>query len=215
MRALIAEDDVLLRVGVAHLLKTDGIDVAEVGDADALLHAVHTTPPDIALVDLRLPPTRTDEGIRAAQHLRAHHPTVAVLVVSHHLSATAALALIGNNARGVGYLLKERIQHADEFLDAVRRVATGGSAIDPEVITYLLRGQPTAGTLAQLSSRERDVLTVMAEGRSNDAIATALHLSRRTVETHIASIFAKLGLHNTDNDHRRVCAVLAYLHNTS
>jgi DNA-binding NarL/FixJ family response regulator len=210
VRVLIAEDLALLRDGLVRLLRDNGFDVVDaVADADALVHAARRERPDIAIVDVRLPPTFRDEGLRAALELRATVPETAILVVSQyveHAYATELLAAGGGG--GVGYLLKDRIMHVDDFVDAVRRVAEGGTALDPEVVAQLFsRRAPLEG----LTPREREVLGLMAEGRSNAGIAAALFLSVGAVEKHVASIFQKLGLRQAPEDHRRVLAVLAYL----
>jgi DNA-binding NarL/FixJ family response regulator len=212
MRVVIAEDLALLRDGMARLLTDNGLDVvAAVGDADALRHAVRLEKPDIAIVDIRLPPNFRDEGLRAALELRRTAPETAILVVSQYVEhAYAAELLAEAGAGGIGYLLKDRVIDVADFVDAVRRVGTGGTALDPEVVAQLL-GHRGESRLAELTARERAVLELVAEGRSNAAVAKALVLSVGAVEKHIASIFQKLGLPPSDSDHRRVLAVLAYL----
>jgi DNA-binding NarL/FixJ family response regulator len=213
VRVVIAEDLALLRDGLERLLRDNGFDVvAAVADADALVHAVLRERPEIAIVDIRLPPSFRDEGLRAALELRQTAPETAILIVSQYVEHTYAAELLAQAGAsgGVGYLLKDRIMDVSEFVDAVRRVAGGGTALDPEVVTQLL-GRRDAPTLAALTPRERDVLGLMAEGRSNAGIAEALVLTVGAVEKHIASIFQKLRLPPSESDHRRVLAVLAYL----
>jgi DNA-binding NarL/FixJ family response regulator len=211
VRLVIAEDSVLLREGIARLLQAAGMEVvAAVGDAEALLRAVAETTPDLVVVDVRMPPTHTDEGLRAALVLRQEQPGVAVLVLSQYVEERYARDLLSKEARGVGYLLKDRVADVDEFLDALRRVASGGTVLDPEVVAQLLvrrRSDP----LDQLTPRETDVLSLMAEGRSNSGIATALRISESAVAKHVNSIFTKLDIHLADTDHRRVLAVLRFL----
>ena len=212
MRVVIAEDSVLLREGVARLLVEAGIDVvAQVGDADALHHAVHRHRPDVVIVDVRMPPTHTDEGARAAEEIRGRYPEIAILVLSQVVEAKHALRLFSETPEGFGYLLKDRVLEVDDFLDAVSRIARGGTALDPEVVAQLVGRRRSPGALDDLSPREREVLGLMAEGRSNQAISAKLFLSSKTVETHVHSIFSKLGLTTDPEDHRRVLAVLAYL----
>lgn len=212
MRVVIAEDLALLRDGLERLLRDNGIDVvAAVDRPDALLDAVRRERPDVAIVDIRLPPTFRDEGLRAALTLRAESPATAVLVVSQYIERAYATELLSDGRGGVGYLLKDRIMDVAEFVDAVRRVAGGGTALDPEVVAQLFARRRGATALERLTEREREVLGLMAEGRSNAGIAQALVLSLGAVEKHIASIFAKLDLAAAPTDHRRVLAVLAYL----
>jgi DNA-binding NarL/FixJ family response regulator len=209
---VIAEDSVLLREGVARLLVEAGIDVvAQVGDADALHHAVHRDRPDVVIVDVRMPPTHTDEGARAAEEIRGRYPEIAILVLSQVVEAKHALRLFSETPEGFGYLLKDRVLEVDDFLDAVSRIARGGTALDPEVVAQLVGRRRTPDPLDELTPREREVLGLMAEGRSNQAICAKLFLSPKTVETHVHSIFSKLGLATDRDDHRRVLAVLAYL----
>jgi DNA-binding NarL/FixJ family response regulator len=215
MRIVIAEDSAVLRAGLAELLADRGHDVvAEVGDAEALRRVVAAQVPDIAVIDVRMPPTHTDEGLRAAVALRHEHPELAVLVFSQYIETSYAAQLFGRRsptAGGVGYLLKDRVADVGEFMDALERVAAGGSALDPEVVRQLLGASFQAGTLATLTPRETEVLALMAEGRSNSAIAGRLVISERAVEKHIGNIFTKLDLAPSDADHRRVLAVLRYI----
>ena len=210
LRAVIAEDSAVVREGIARLLTDAGYDVvAKVGDADALISAVEEHHPDVVLADVRMPPTLTDDGARAAEELRRRYPTLPILLLSQHIETTHSVTLAAQGA--FGYLLKDRVLEVDDFLDALARVARGGSALDPEVVASLVRPSHSTDALAALSARERDVLGLMAEGRSNAAIAAHLTLAERTVESHIGSLLAKLGLTETADGHRRVLAVLAYL----
>ncbi|HKE99608.1 MAG TPA: response regulator transcription factor [Actinomycetes bacterium] len=212
MRVVIAEDSVLLREGLARLLADGGLEVvATVGDGPALVDAVSAYRPDLAIVDVRMPPTHTDEGLRAALEVRRRHPSVRILVLSQYVEERYAVELIQGSAQGIGYLLKERVAEVGEFLDAVRRVGDGGAALDPEVVAQLLGRRRRDDPLTPLTPREREVLALMAEGRSNAAIAERLVVTEGAVEKHVSSIFAKLGLPTTTADHRRVLAVLAYL----
>ena len=212
MRVVIAEDLALLRDGLTRLLRDNGLEVvAAVTDGSALVRAVTIDKPDIAIVDIRLPPTFRDEGLRAALEARRRRPETAVLVVSQYIEHTYAIELLADGRGGVGYLLKDRILDVGEFVDAVRRVAEGGTALDPEVVSELFSRRKSDGPLEQLTPREREVLGLMAEGRSNAAIAQELVLTVGAVEKHIANIFMKLRLAPSDTDHRRVLAVLAYL----
>jgi DNA-binding NarL/FixJ family response regulator len=212
MRVVLADDSVLLREGVARLLEEAGIEVvAQSGDADDLLRKVQAHRPDVAVVDVRMPPTHTDEGLRAAATIRESHPETGVLVLSAYIDEGPALELLSDSAAGLGYLLKDRVGDIDAFVDAVRRVADGGSALDPEVVSRLLGRRRREDPLEGVTPREREVLGLMAEGRSNHAIAEQLVVTERAVEKHVTSIFGKLGLPPTQDDHRRVLAVLAYL----
>jgi DNA-binding NarL/FixJ family response regulator len=212
VRVVIAEDAVVLRDGLAELLGGRGFAVvAAVGDAPGLLAAVRTHRPDVAVVDVRMPPTHTDDGLRAAVELRREQPGLGVLVFSQYVETRYATELLAERADGVGYLLKDRVAHVSQFVDAVRRVAEGGTALDPEVVTQLFGASRRTDSLATLTPREREVLALMAEGRSNAAIASALVVSGRAVEKHVANIFTKLDLPPSDADHRRVLAVLRYL----
>jgi DNA-binding NarL/FixJ family response regulator len=211
VRIVIAEDTVLLREGLAGLLEDAGHAVlARVGDADSLLAVVEEHDPDLAIVDVRMPPTYEDEGMKAAADIRRSHPRTAVLVLSQHVESRHAVELVGTGG-GFGYLLKDRVLDVDEFLDAAQRVTDGGSALDPEVVKQLLEPPGQDDTLADLTPREREVLALMAEGKTNAGIAKQLWLTERTVETHVSSILGKLGLSYSDEGHRRVLAVLAYL----
>ena len=212
MRVVVAEDSVLLREGVVRLLEEAGMEVVgQAGDADELLRKVRAHKPDVAIIDVRMPPSNTDDGLRAAQTIRADLPDTAVLVLSQYVEETYALELLADGAEGVGYLLKDRVAEVDRFIDSVRRVAAGGSALDPEVVSQLLGRRRREDPLAELTPREREVLELMAEGRTNQAIADQLVVSERAVEKHVTSIFSKLGLTTSPHDHRRVLAVLAYL----
>jgi len=209
---VIAEDLALLRDGLQRLLRDNGFEiVAAVEDARALVETVHAERPDVAVVDIRLPPGYRDEGLRAALELRRTAPETAILMVSQYVEPTYAAELLGEGRGGIGYLLKDRIMDVDEFVEAVGRVAQGGTALDPEVVAQLVSSRDGDRPLAELTPRERDVLELMAEGRSNTGIAHALVLTVGAVEKHIANIFGKLGLAQSDSDHRRVLAVLAYL----
>jgi DNA-binding NarL/FixJ family response regulator/class 3 adenylate cyclase len=212
VRVVLADDSVLLREGIARLLEDAGFEiVAQSGTADDLLRHVGMHKPDVALVDIRMPPTQTDEGLRAAQQIRERWPDTGVLVLSQYVEPTYAMELLGENAEGVGYLLKDRVSDVDEFAAAVRRVAEGGSALDPAVVSQLVGRRRRDDPLEELTPREREVLELMAEGRSNQAIAERLVITLRAVEKHVTSIFSKLRLSATSEDHRRVLAVLTYL----
>ena len=209
---MIAEDLALLRDGLTRLLRDNGFEVVDaVQDGDALIHAVLRERPEIAIVDIRLPPTFRDEGLRAAKTVRELAPETAVLIVSQYIEHAYATELLADGRGGIGYLLKDRIMEVDTFVDAVRRVADGGTALDPEVVGQLLGRRGVDGPLEQLTPREREVLGLMAEGRSNGGIAAELVLTVGAVEKHIASIFTKLHLPQSSTDHRRVLAVLEYL----
>jgi DNA-binding NarL/FixJ family response regulator len=212
MRVVLADDSLLLREGLARLLEDAGMDVvAQAADAEDLLRKVGAHKPDVAIVDVRMPPTHTDEGLRAAVQIRERFSTTGVLVLSQYIEESYAMELLSDNAEGVGYLLKDRVADLDRFVDAVKRVGEGGSALDPEVVSRLLGRRRRADPLAEISPREREVLALMAEGRSNHAIATELVVTERAVEKHVTSIFSKLDLPPTPDDHRRVLAVLTYL----
>jgi DNA-binding NarL/FixJ family response regulator len=212
LRAVLADDSVLLRDGVAHILEDAGIEVvAAVGDGDALIAAVESTRPDIALIDVRMPPTHTDEGIRAALEIRRSHPDVAVLVLSQYVEERYASELLGSETAGVGYLLKDRVVDIADFVAAVRRVAAGGSAVDAEVVRQLIGRSGRASDLDRLTPRELEVLDLMAQGLSNTGIAERLVVSLGAVEKHISNVFTKLGLEHESSAHRRVLAVLTYL----
>jgi DNA-binding NarL/FixJ family response regulator len=215
MRVVIAEDSAVLRAGLAELLTDRGHDVvAAVSDGSALRAAVAGHRPDIAVVDVRMPPTHTDEGLRAAVEIRRDHPWLAVLVFSQYIETRYAAELLGPRSpasAGVGYLLKDRVADVAEFMDALQRVADGGTALDPEVVRQLLGASSHASALATLTPREKEVLALMAEGRSNAAIAQRLVITERAVEKHIGNIFIKFDLPPSDADHRRVLAVLRYL----
>ncbi len=212
MRVVIAEDAVLLRAGLERLLAEGDFQVVgTVGDGPGLIAAAAALRPDIAIVDVRMPPTHTDEGLRAAVEVRRLVPETAILVLSQYVEERYALELIGSNAEGVGYLLKDRVADVSEFLAAVRRVGEGGTALDPEVVAQLLGRRRRGNPLEAISPREREVLALMAEGRSNAAIAAELVVTDGAVEKHVSNIFAKLGLPATASDHRRVLAVLTYL----
>ena len=215
VRVVIADDSVLLREGIARLLEESGFEVVgQAGDAEELLRKVGAHKPDVAVVDVRMPPTHTDEGLRAAHRIRAEHPETAVLVLSQYVEEAYALELLSESTERTGYLLKDRVADVETFTDAVRRVANGGSALDPEVVALLLGRRRREDPLAVLTPREREVLGLMAEGRSNSAMAGALVVSERAVEKHVTAIFSKLDLPPAAEDHRRVLAVLAFLRST-
>ena len=210
MRVVVADDSVLLREGIVRILSDSGFDVVgQAGDAEDLVRKVAAHKPDIAIVDVRMPPTNTDDGLRAAQKIRAEQPDCGVLVLSQYIEEGYALELLSENAEGVGYLLKDRVADVERFTESVRRVGEGGSALDPEVVAQLLGRRRREDPLEELSPREREVLELMAEGRSNHAIAEAMVVTERAVEKHVTSIFGKLRL--PTESHRRVLAVLAYL----
>ncbi|GAA4463985.1 response regulator transcription factor [Phytohabitans houttuyneae] len=211
-RVVLADDAALVRTAIGVLLRQHGFDVvAEVGDRPALWDAVASARPDVAVVDVRMPPTNRLEGLEAAIDIRATYPAVGVLVLSQYLESRYLTTLLGDSARGVGYLLKERVGGAADFVDAVRRVAAGGCAVDPEVVSLMLAGRRSDDPLQRLTAREREVLALMAEGRSNQAIGDRLFLTPKTVESHVRSIFLRLDLPPEPESHRRVRAVLAYL----
>ncbi len=212
LRVVLAEDSVLLREGLVRLLTETGFDVvAAVADAESFLRAVAAAPPDLVVVDVRMPPTFTDEGIRAALVVREQFPDVAVVVLSQYVEENYATDLVAGRTRGVGYLLKDRVADVGDFVEALRRVAAGGTALDPEVVSQLLSRARRRDPLERLSPREVEVLRLMAEGRSNTAIAQALVVSEGAVEKHVSNIFAKLDLPPAEQDHRRVLAVLRWL----
>jgi len=211
VRVIVVDDAALVREGVARLLSDHGFEVvAQLDDAEALVDAVETFGPDVVVTDIRMPPTHTVEGLRAALELRARRPEVGVLILSQHLESRYAIDLV-RSGRGVGYLLKERVGDVASFADAVRRVGSGGTALDPEVVERLLGRARHQNPLDRLSQREREVLALMAEGRSNQAIAARLYLNAKTVESHVGSVFTKLDLLPEPDDHRRVLAVLAHV----
>lgn len=212
MRVVIGEDSVLLREGLRRLLEDAGIEVsAAAEDGDQLLEAVDQYTPDLAVIDVRMPPTFTDEGLRAAVEIRRRHPEVAILVLSQYVEERYAVDLVGSGTRGIGYLLKDRVADVSEFLASLRQVAAGGTAIDPEVVAQLVKRRRTRDALDRLTSRELDVLELMAQGKSNAAIADVCGISAGGVEKHISSIFTKLDLFPAPDDHRRVLAVLTFL----
>jgi DNA-binding NarL/FixJ family response regulator len=212
MRVVIAEDLALLRGGIAALLRDEGHEiVGEVGDGDALLTAAGEQHPDLAIIDVRMPPTQTDEGVRAALELRRRQPEIAILILSQYVEERYATDLLSAGSRGVGYLLKDRVADVSEFLSAARRVAAGGTAIDSEVVSQLLSRRRRTDVLDELTPRELEVLALMAEGQSNSAIAERLVVTDGAVEKHVRNIFMKLGLPPTEQQHRRVLAVLTYL----
>ena len=212
MRVVIAEDSVLLREGLERLLIDNGLDVVgSCETAEDLLHMVGNSSPDVAIVDIRLPPTHKDEGLRAALEIRAHHPSVGVLVLSQYIELGLALQLLADSADGVGYLLKDRISDVKEFVAAVRRVAMGGSALDPIIVSRLLAKRRSDDPFVELTPREREVLELIATGSSNQGIADQMVISLRAVEKYVSSIFTKLGLPSTGSESRRVLAVLLYL----
>jgi DNA-binding NarL/FixJ family response regulator len=212
VRVAIAEDAVLLREGMTRLLVEEGFDVVgQCGNAEELLVKVRSYPLDVVIVDVRLPPTHSDEGLRAALEIRKSHPSVGVLVLSQYVEVGLAMKLLADSAEGVGYLLKDRISDVRDFLAAVRRVADGGSAVDPIIVSTLLSRRRSDDPLEQLTPREREVLVLMAEGSSNQGIADSLVITVRAVEKYVSSIFGKLGLPSTGTESRRVLAVLAFL----
>jgi DNA-binding NarL/FixJ family response regulator len=209
---VLAEDSVLLREGVARILGDSGFEVVgQAGTAEELMLKVRSYSPDVAVVDIRMPPTHTDEGLRAAQEIRENHPGIGVLVLSQYVEPAYAMELLADSAEGVGYLLKDRVSDVREFADAVRRVGDGGSALDPTIVSQLVGRRRGDDPLGRLTAREREVLGLMAEGRSNQGIANRLVVTERAVEKHVTSIFGKLRLPAAPADHRRVLAVLAYL----
>jgi DNA-binding NarL/FixJ family response regulator len=212
MRVVLAEDSVLLRDGLVRILRETGFDVVgQAGTADEFLVLARNQAPDVVIVDIRMPPTFTDEGLRAAQQIRAAHPGMGVLVLSQYVEPAYAMELLAGSAEGVGYLLKERVSNIDDFAAAVRRVAEGGSALDPAVVSQIVGRRRRDDPLAELTGREREVLGLIAEGRSNQGIAERLVITERAVEKHVTNIFLKLRLPAQAEDHRRVLAVLAFL----
>ena len=212
MRVVVADDSVLLREGIVRVLEEAGFEVVgQAGDADDLMRKVRAHKPNVAIVDIRMPPTNTDDGLRAAREIREELPATGVLVLSQYAEEGYALDLVAESPEGVGYLLKDRVADMDRFIDSVRRVAEGGSALDPEVVSLLLGRSRSDDPLDELSAREREVLESMAEGRSNHSIAEQLVITERAVEKHITSIFSKLNLPATSEHHRRVLAVLTFL----
>jgi DNA-binding NarL/FixJ family response regulator len=212
VRVVLAEDSVLLREGVARLLREAGFEVVgQASNADELMLKVRSYSPDVAIVDIRMPPTHTDEGLRAAQEIREKYPSTGVLVLSQYAEPAYAMELLADSAEGVGYLLKDRVSDVNDFCAAVKRVAEGGSALDPTVVSQLVGRRRRDDPVSELTPRETEVLELMAEGRSNQAIGERLFITPRAVEKHVTSIFGKLGLAAAAEDHRRVLAVLAYL----
>ena len=211
MRAVIADDNLLVRAGIASLLRDAGVEVAGVAaTGDELVQEVDQHVPDVAIVDIRMPPTHTDEGLRAAQEIRARHPEMAIVILSEHLEAGIATRVLAESPERLGYLLKQRVTDVDDFVGTLRRVVRGGSALDPQVVSRLLAA-PSDGPLQSLTAREREVLQLVAEGRSNQGIADALSITLRSAEKYVSSIFTKLGLPDTGGEHRRVLAVLRFL----
>jgi len=212
VRVVIADDSILVREGIASILSRAGIEVAaQVGSPDELLDEVDTLVPDIAIVDVRMPPTQTDEGLRAAHEIRARHPQIGIVILSQHVEVGIATRLLAETPEGLGYLLKDRVSNVDSFVGALERVADGGSALDPEVVTGLFARAQDDGPLQTLTERERQVLEQIAEGLSNQAIAETMQITLRSVEKYVSSVFTKLGLPATGNEHRRVLAVLRFL----
>ena len=212
MRVVIADDSILLREGIASLLSRAGIEVAALAASpEELLREIDTHVPDVAIVDVRMPPTQTDEGLRAAHEIRARHPQIGIVILSQHVEVGIAMRLLTETPERLGYLLKDRVGNAEAFVGALRRVADGGSALDPEVVTGLLSRARDDGPLQTLTDREREVLERIAAGLSNQAIATEMEIMLRSVEKYVSSVFTKLGLPATGNEHRRVLAVLQFL----
>jgi DNA-binding NarL/FixJ family response regulator len=212
VRGLIADDETLLREGLARLLEDSGFEIAgRCGDADALLRMVEARRPDVAIVDIRMPPKNADDGLLAAQEIRRRHPQIGVLVLSHHLEARYAMRLLEDVPERAGYLLKERVSDVAVLSDALRRIGEGECVVDPTIVSRLVARKRARGPLEELTDRERDVLALIAEGHSNTAIGEKLFLSRKTIEAHISQIFLKLDLRESPDQHRRVLAVLAFL----
>ena len=213
MRVVIADDNLLVRRGIAAVLEEAGIEVTgQTDNAEDLLRAVDAVNPDVVIVDIRMPPTQTDEGLRAAQAVRERHPGTAIVVLSQHVEAGIAARVLAEHPERLGYLLKDRVTDVDDFVDTLRRVVDGGTALDPQVVSRLLAATRDNGPLQALTPREREVLQLVAEGLSNQAIAERLVVTLRSAEKHVSSIFAKLGLRDSGGEHRRVLAVLRYLH---
>ncbi len=214
MRVVIADDNLLIRDGLASLLRDAGVDVvAQTASADDLMLKVSSYQPDVAIIDIRMPPTHTDEGLRAAEEIRRRYPDVGILILSQYVEVGIATRLLSESAAGIGYLLKDRVTNLEDFTASLRRVAEGGSALDPQVVSQLLtKGRGTDDALTSLTPREHEVLTLVAEGRSNKGIGERLVITERAVQKHVTSIFMKLDLPQSDDDHRRILAVLAYVH---
>jgi DNA-binding NarL/FixJ family response regulator len=212
VRVVIADDNLLMREGIASLLRREEIDVvAEAGSAEELLEAVEAHAPDAAVIDVRMPPTHTDEGLRAAQEIRARRPSTGIVILSQQVEAGVALQILAARPEGLGYLLKDRVTDIADFAGTLRRVVAGGSALDPQVVKQLLASPPDPGPVGSLTSREREVLALVAEGRSNTGAAERLGITERAVRKHVTAIFEKLGLEAAEDDNRRILAVLAYL----
>ena len=212
MRIVIADDSVLMREGIAALMRRAGIEVVgEAGDGEKLLELTECERPDVAIVDVRMPPTQTDEGLRAAQTIRERHPAIGIVILSQHVEVGVATRLLTESPAGLGYLLKDRVTDVEDFLDTLQRVAAGGSALDPQIVSRLLARTPDEGPLDALTPREREVLELVAEGRSNRAIGDRLDITQRAVQKHVSSIFEKLDLPAGEDDNRRILAVLAFL----
>jgi DNA-binding NarL/FixJ family response regulator len=212
VRVVIADDSTLVREGIATLLRRAGVDVAaQASSADQLLRDVAEHEPDVAIIDIRMPPTFTDEGLRAAHDIRARDPRIGIVILSQYVETGTATRLLAESPERLGYLLKDRVEDVDQFAGTLRRVAAGGSALDPEVVAQLLASSRDIGPLTSLSAREREVLSLVAEGRSNKAIGEGLELSQRGVQKHVTAVFAKLGLEADEDDNRRILAVLEYL----
>jgi DNA-binding NarL/FixJ family response regulator len=212
MRVVIADDNLLVRRGIASLLEEGGVDVAaQADDADGLMRAVDEHRPDVVIVDIRMPPTHTDEGLLAAQAIRARHPEMAIVILSQHVEFGVATRALAESPERLGYLLKERITDLDDFLATLHRVRSGGTALDPEIVSRLLAGDSADGPLATLTPREREVLQMIAEGLTNQAIADRTGITLRSAEKHVSSIFAKLGLPDSGSEHRRVLAAIRFL----